>query len=101
MFDPWVRKILWRRERLPTLVFWPGEFHGLYSPWSCKESDSTERVSLSVVITKGVLTRSRGMDQVTFLSFSSSRVPPETEAIECFRKSPGLSVRAEHKYLLL
>ena len=30
--DPWVRKISWRRGRLPTLVFWPGEFHGLYSP---------------------------------------------------------------------
>ena len=25
-FDPWVRKIPWRRERLPTPVFWPGEF---------------------------------------------------------------------------
>ena len=23
----------WRRERLPTPVFWPGEFHGLYNPW--------------------------------------------------------------------
>ena len=33
-FDPWVGKIPWRRERLPTLVFWPGEFHGLYTPWS-------------------------------------------------------------------
>ena len=22
-----------RRERLPTRVFWTGEFHGLYSPW--------------------------------------------------------------------
>ena len=29
----------WRRERLPTPVFWPGEFHGLYSPWVCKESE--------------------------------------------------------------
>ena len=29
-FDPWVGKIAWRRERLPTPVFWPGEFHGLY-----------------------------------------------------------------------
>ena len=28
--DPWVRKIPWRRERLPTPVLWPGEFHGLY-----------------------------------------------------------------------
>ena len=46
-FDPWVGKIPWRRERLPTLVFWPGEFHGLYSPWGCKESDVTERLSLS------------------------------------------------------
>ena len=23
-----------------------GEFHGLYSPWGCKESDTTERLSL-------------------------------------------------------
>ena len=37
----------WRRERLPTPVFWPGEFHGLYSPWGLKESDRTERLSLS------------------------------------------------------
>ena len=33
-FDPWFGKIPWRGERLPTLVFWPGEFHGLCSPWS-------------------------------------------------------------------
>ena len=24
-FDPWVGKMPWRRERLPTRVFWPGE----------------------------------------------------------------------------
>ena len=28
-FDLWVGKIPWRRERLPTPVFWPGEVHGL------------------------------------------------------------------------
>ena len=33
-FDPWVGKIPWRSERLPTLVFWHGEFHGLYNPWN-------------------------------------------------------------------
>ena len=27
------------REKLPTPVFWPGEFHGLYSPWGHKELD--------------------------------------------------------------
>ena len=31
----------WRRERLPTPVFWPGEFHGLYSRWGRKELDMT------------------------------------------------------------
>ena len=31
-FDPWVGKIPWRRKRLPTPIFWPGEFHGLCSP---------------------------------------------------------------------
>ena len=35
----WFGKIPWKRERLLTPVFWPGEFHELYSPWGCKESD--------------------------------------------------------------
>ena len=51
-FNPWVEKISWRREQLPTPLFWPGEFHGLkglagYSPWDHKELDTTERLSLS------------------------------------------------------
>ena len=45
----WVGKIPWRRERLPTPVFWPGEFYGLYSPWGHKESDTTEQLSLQGV----------------------------------------------------
>ena len=32
---------------LPTPVFWPGEFHGLYSTWGHKDSDTTEKPSLS------------------------------------------------------
>ena len=47
-FNPWVRKIPWRRERLPTPVFWSGEFHRLYSPCGCKELDMTEWLSLSL-----------------------------------------------------
>ena len=47
-FNLWIGKIPWRRERLPTLVFWPGEFQGVYSPWCCKESDTTEQLSLFV-----------------------------------------------------
>ena len=46
MRETWVRALGWEdpleKERLPTPVFWPGEFHGLYSPWHRKESDTTE-----------------------------------------------------------
>ena len=37
-FDPWVRKIPWRRRWKPTPVFLPGKSHGqrTYSPWGCK-----------------------------------------------------------------
>ena len=41
MQETWVPslgwKIFWRRERLPTPGFWPGEFHGLYSLWGQKD----------------------------------------------------------------
>ena len=48
-FDPWVGKIPWRKEWQPTPVFLPGESHGQrslvdYSPWDCKESDTTEQL---------------------------------------------------------
>ena len=42
----WIGKIPWRRERLPTLVFWPGELHGLDRAWGCIELDTTEQLSL-------------------------------------------------------
>ena len=38
------------RQRLPTPVFWPGKFHGLYSPWGCEESDATEQLSPSLSV---------------------------------------------------
>ena len=46
-FDPWVRKIHWRREWLPTPVFMPGDYHGQRglagsSPYGHKESDMTD-----------------------------------------------------------
>ena len=47
-FDPWVRKIPWRRKWQPTLVFLPGKSHRQrnlagYSSWGYKGSDTTER----------------------------------------------------------
>ena len=42
-FNPWVRKISWRRKWQPTSVFLPGESHGQhnlegYSPWGHTET---------------------------------------------------------------
>ena len=51
MQETWVQSLggedRWRRERLPTLGFLPGEFHGQRSlvdcsPWGCEGSDTTE-----------------------------------------------------------
>ena len=49
-FSPWVGKILWRRDWLPTPVFLPGEFHRQrslagYSTQGHKVSDKTERLT--------------------------------------------------------
>ena len=48
-FNPWVRKIPWRRKWQPTPVLLPGKSHRqrsivAYSPWGHKESDMTERL---------------------------------------------------------
>ena len=48
-FDPWVGKILWRRQWHPTPVLLPGKSHGRrslvgYSPWGPKESNMTEQL---------------------------------------------------------
>ena len=48
-FNPWVRKIPWRRKWQPTPVLLSGKSHGRksligYSPRGCKESDMTERL---------------------------------------------------------
>ena len=49
-FDPWVRKISWRKKWQATPVFLLEKFHGQrslegYSPWGRKESYTTERQS--------------------------------------------------------
>ena len=56
-FKPWVRKMPWRREWLPTPVLLPGKFHGQrslegYSPQGWKESDMTGQLILSLWLSK-------------------------------------------------
>jgi len=54
MPETWVCSLGWgdplEKGKYATLVFWPGEFHGLYRPWGFKESDMTEPLSLSLFI---------------------------------------------------
>ena len=38
------------KDMLLTSIFWPGEFHGLHSPWDCKESDTTDGITKAKVI---------------------------------------------------
>ena len=72
---PWVRKIPWRKKWQPIPVLLPGEFHGQrsragYSPWGCKESDTTEQptFSLSQLINNVVLvSRVQQSDSVVYI----------------------------------
>ena len=51
MLETWVRSLGWEdpleKGKATHSSIWPGEFHGLYSPWGCKESDMTERATFT------------------------------------------------------
>ena len=62
MREAWVWSLGWEdgleKEKLPSPVFLPGEFHGQRiqagsSPWGCKKSDRTEWLSLSLSLPIG------------------------------------------------
>ena len=84
-FEPWVGKMSWRRERLPTPVFWPGEFHGLHSPWGCKESDTTERLShsllFSIMPTVLVIPVTEDKERDTFFFFRKRQSVPHSQTM--------------------
>ena len=46
LLETWIQSLGWEdlleKGKLHTPVSWPGEFHGLHSPWGRKESDTTE-----------------------------------------------------------
>ena len=78
---PGVRKIPWRRERLPNPVFLPGEFHGQmslvgYSPWGLKEPDMTEQLTLALYFRTKVLLQN--LWHSTAAGVNSIAVPPNS-----------------------
>ena len=56
MWETWDQSLGWEdpleKGKTTAPVFWPGEFHGLYSPWGRKQSDTTERLSLFTIFTR-------------------------------------------------
>ena len=66
-FDPWVRKIPWRKACEPTPEFLPGEYHGQlnlagYSPLCQKEPDTSKATNYSakeLIIWAGILASKR------------------------------------------
>ena len=53
-FNPWVRKILWKRNWQPTPALLPGKFQGqrsmaVYSTCGHKDSDTTEQLSTQIL----------------------------------------------------
>ena len=51
IWETWVQSLGWENSlekgTVTHSIFWPGEFHGLYSPWGPKESSTTERLAHS------------------------------------------------------
>ena len=59
MWEIWVQSLGWEdpleKGKATHSVFWPGELHGLYSPWGHKESDRTDRLALKVKFSPHVM----------------------------------------------
>ena len=73
MQETWVGKILWRKGWLPTPVFWPGGFHGVYSPWGCRVGH--DRVSFASTFYYRVLGAIRKMWIQVLYQISDLQIP--------------------------
>ena len=118
MFDPWVRKIPWRRKWQPTPVFLPGKSHGRrslvgYSSWGCKESNMTywlnnnHKIYIYVysLFHKGhTLLKARGMNlfhafQFLMHSMTCSRMTPISTAAATWHSSLYVSGSSRGHFL--
>ena len=92
-------RLHWRRELLPTPVFWPGEFHGLYSPQGCKELDTSERLSLFSLFILNELLIAKHIKWTGFLSSSSSQTMEgkHMEVNGCDTNSKQYTVNAQKR----
>ena len=88
----------WRREGLPTPVFWPGEFHGLCSPWGRRESNTAERSLLQNIGLPLCLSWSDFYFQVTWLMDLTFQVP--MQILFCIAWDSIFATRNIHSWCL-
>ena len=101
-FDPWVGKIPWSRKWQPIPVLLPGKSHGRlslrgYSPWSHKESDTTELLHFTSNSREGTQLHPSTENWIKDLL---SIVPP-IRIRPSFLQSPFLPLGSFHKLLIL
>ena len=86
-FDPWVRKSPWRREQLPTPVFWPGEFHRQRSlvHYSSVQFSSVQSLGRVQLFATPWITACQAS-----LSITNSRSPPKPKSLESVMPSNHL-----------
>ena len=76
-------------------MFWPGEFRGLYSPWSHKESDTTEPLSLSFIDVQGMVS-----ERVNESSYSSEKLQSVADTGSSFVRFSDYPQMNSKKYIL-
>ena len=79
MQETWIRSLGWEdplEKGKATHSRILGEFHGLYSPWGCKELDTTERLSLSLTF---VACYQKVLLLLLFLKYQTSLILSGTE----------------------
>ena len=103
-FNPWVRKVPWRREWLPTPVFLTGESHGQrnlvgYSPWIAKSRPRLERLTHTHTLSNSEAARPHHLPGIDPYNFHPHVLPKMTHLAGC-RANPskglvptGLSTR--------
>ena len=57
MWVTWVQFLVWEdpleKGKVPTSVFWPGEFCGLDSPWGLKDLDTVTLTTTALCLERG------------------------------------------------
>ena len=102
-FDPWLRKIPWRRKWQPTPVFLPRKTHGQrslvgYSPWGCTEPTHIYKCICCAVLTQLCPTLRDPVDCSPPGSFVHGDSPGKNTGVSCHAPgdllNPGIKSRS-------